>query len=107
MQTLPSVESAGDEALRAALWELESVEKELARRRTTRGIDYFVPNAPQLQALRSTSRVTAYCAGNRAGKSTTGAVFLTSHLTRQYGRCDDHGEWFAQRRLTRGPLKAV
>lgn len=90
-----------------ALRELESIAQELARRRREHGLDYFVPNAPQLSALTATARIVAYCGGNRAGKSHCGAAWLSAHLTHHYPSCPCHGEWFrADRRFT-GPLKVV
>lgn len=99
--------SAETEHLRSALIELEVVAKELERRRKERGIDYFIPNAPQLLALRSEARIVAYCGGNRAGKSHAGAAWLTAHLTHQFPTCVCHGEWFRRTHRMRGMQKAV
>lgn len=102
------VDTATTEQLRAALLELEEVSKELDRRRKAHGLDYFTPNPPQLQALRSNARIIAYVGGNRAGKSHCGAAWLASHLTNTYRRCDCHDDWFGTtHRFTRTGLKAV
>ena len=104
----PAVLSTADtESLRAALVELECVAKELERRRKERGIDYFIPNAPQLRVLRSNARIMAYCGGNRAGKSHVGAAWLSAHLTHQYPSCVCHGQWLSEAHRYSGVLKAV
>ena len=90
-----------------ALAELEFVANELTKRRKERGIDYFIPNRPQLRCLQASARIVAYCGGNRAGKTHCGAAWLSAHLTHQYPKCVCHGEWFSlERRFTR-PMKAV
>lgn len=95
------------EELRSALIDLEKIEQECQRRRKERGIDYFIPNAPQLRALRSPARVVAYVGGNRAGKSTTGAVFATSVLTGLYRSCACHGDWFNANKKFMRPTAGV
>src|SRR3990167_7317380 len=104
--TLPDLSSPKTSLVESALADLEVIAKELERRRRERGIDYFIPNQPQLQMLRSPARVVAYSAGNRSGKTTGGAAWLTAHLTHQYPKCACHGEWFSPRRYTQR-VKAV
>ncbi len=95
------------ESLRLALLELENVEEELRRRRKEHGIDYFIPNAPQLKALKSSARTVAYCGGNRVGKTTLGAAFIVAHLSKRYPGCSCHGDWFSGQRRFTGPVKAA
>ena len=106
-QDTDASDEANETRIQAALLDLELVAKELARRKKERGLDYFVPNGPQLRALQSPARIIAYVGGNRAGKSHCGAAWFTAHLTHTYPKCACHGEWFnTQHRYTR-PLKAV
>ncbi len=108
-QTPTSVEAlAQTDNLRAALLELEAVDREHLRRRQEHGYAYFTPNQPQLQALQAKTRIVAYVGGNRAGKSHVGAAWLTAHLTHVYRGCACHGEWFAPTlRRPAHPQKAV
>lgn len=96
-----------EDDLRSRLLELSVLDDEIGKRKKARGIDYFTPNAPQLRALRSDARVVAYVGGNRAGKSSCGAVWLISHLTGNYRGCQCHGEWFSRKKRYNGLLKAV
>ena len=90
-----------EEQLKAALLELDQIERVQRERKKKSGIDYYVPNAAQLRAHKSKARIILYCGGNRAGKSTYGAADLAYHLTRRYP------DWFPiERRFTR-PIKAV
>ena len=73
---------------------LKAIDDEIARRRREYGIKYFVPNRPQLKATQSGARIVCYTGGNRGGKSTAGAEFLSGHLSRTYPGCECHGEWF-------------
>lgn len=103
----PALDTSERDAMRQALYELEQTEAELAKRRKERGIDYYIPNVPQLASLRSPARIVAYVGGNRAGKSTQGAAALAAHHTRNYPKCPCHGEWFAQNKRFTGPIKSV
>lgn len=95
------------ENLKQALIELEEIEAEFKRRRKTKGIQYFCPNEPQLKSLQSPANVVIYSGGNRAGKSTKGAMEMVCHLLRQYPSCKCHGEWFSARRRFTSPIKCV
>ncbi len=87
---------------------VSQVAVELKRRRREAGIKYFTPNRPQLKALKSPARIIAYVGGNRGGKSTAGAAFLTGHMTEIYPSCECHGEWFNEtKRISTRPLKAL
>ncbi len=94
------------EALRSALHELDRIDLLLTSRKKSNGSAYFTPNHPQFNALQSKSRTVIYAGGNRAGKSSLGAFWLSSHLTHTYPSCDCHGEWFKGRHYHQ-PLKAV
>ena len=93
--------------LEYALTELDQLDHEMARRKRTQGIQYWVPNAPQLKALQSPAREVLYVGGNRAGKSTLGAAVLVSHLIQRYGSCPCHGTWLHPDRQLHRPIKAV
>ena len=103
VEVLPSAQS---EVLRTSLIELAQIEDVLTARRRTSGISYFVPNVPQFKALNSVARIVAYSGGNRSGKSSCGAFWLSCHHTRTYPSCACHHEWFRGRRYD-GPVKSV
>lgn len=65
------------------------------------GIESYVPNKMQYMAHLSNARTVLYCGGNRAGKSTLGAVELTFHLTKMYPR------WYPPHKRFKGPIKAA
>ena len=83
------------------LAELEALERVVAERKRQSGISYYIPNAMQFKAHQSTAKTILYCGGNRAGKSTFGAVELVWHLTRKYP------DWYPKARRFRHPIKAV
>ena len=97
----PHLPAAHQEAIRSALQEFESLDREVSRRKHEIGIRYYVPNAMQYEAHRSKARTILYVGGNRAGKSTFGAAELALHLTREYP------DWFPKERRFYGPIKAV
>lgn len=90
-----------------ALKELELLEEEAKRRRRERGIDFFVPNRCQLEALRKKAPMVAFAAGNRSGKTVSGATQLASHITLRYPKCHCHGEWYVKERKFTRPIKGV
>ena len=81
--------------------EYEESTYELSRRRREEGMAFYAPNAMQLKAHRSEAKTILYVGGNRAGKSTFGAMELCFHLTRQYP------DWFPMSRRFTRPIKAV
>ena len=87
--------------LKHALAKLEAITEELDRRQKDNGINYYIPNKVQFCAHRSKARIVIMCAGNRAGKSSFGAVELAWHLTKNYPG------WFPKERRFYGPIKAV
>ena len=90
-----------EEELKAALLELDQIERAQKSRKKESGIDYYVPNKAQLLAHQSKAKIILYCGGNRAGKSTMGAAELAFHVTGRYP------EWFPKERKFHGPIKAV
>ncbi len=98
---VPELDVARQEALRAALAEFETLDREVIRRKREIGIAYYVPNEQQYRAHRSKARTICYSGGNRSGKSTFGAAELVLHLTRQYP------DWYPKERRFSGPIKAV
>ena len=69
--------------LKEALLELDEIERVQKERKKAAGIDYYTPNAAQLRCHQSKAKIILYCGGNRAGKTTLGAVELAFHLTRK------------------------
>lgn len=66
-----------------------------------RGMDFYAPNPMQEKAHKCGARTICYVGGNRAGKSTFGAMELCYHLTRNYP------EWYPEEKRFSGPIKAV
>ena len=87
--------------LKHAILKLDAITKELDRRQKENGIRYYIPNKIQFCAHRSIARTIMMVAGNRAGKTSFGAVELAWHLTREYPG------WFPKARRFYGPIKAV
>jgi hypothetical protein len=90
-----------DLVVREALAELEELDRIREARKRDRGMDYYVPNKMQYGAHRCSARTILYCGGNRAGKTTFGAMELSYHLTRKYP------EWYPIDRRFKKPIKAV
>lgn len=103
----PLIGEVESESLRLALFQLEQVEDELKRRRKEHGIDYFIPNVPQLRAIQSPARIIAYVGGNRTGKTTVGGFVMAAHLSNRYPNCSCHGDWFPAQKKFHGPIKAA
>ena len=80
-EALSPARMAEQALLQQSLAELEAIDQELHRRRREQGLAYFTPNLPQLKLLQSKARIIVFCAGNRVGKSSGGAVWLAAHLT--------------------------
>src|SRR3990167_3297543 len=106
-EALSPARMAEQALLQQSLAELEAIYQELHRRRREQGLAYFTPNLPQLKLLQSKARIIVFCAGNRVGKSSGGAVWLAAHLTGTYKSCPCHGEWVPPTRHFLRPLKAV
>lgn len=84
-----------------ALAQLEDLDKERDARKHQRGMDYYVPNKMQYEAHKCGARTLLYCGGNRAGKTTFGAMELAYHLTRRYPA------WYPVDKRFSRPIKAV
>jgi len=89
-----------DEAAAIQLEQSELLHRLTVLRRE-RGMEWYTPNPMQLRAHQSSAKTIMYIGGNRAGKSTFGAMELCFHLTRQYP------PWFPMARRYSRPIKAV
>ena len=69
--------------------------------RRDNGLKFYEPNKMQFKAHQCTSDVILYCGGNRAGKSTLGAVELAMHCTKQYP------DWYPENKRYNRPVKCV
>lgn len=94
-------ETLEDIVVKDALAQLEELDRIRDQRKRDRGMDYYVPNKMQYQAHRSEPRTILYCGGNRAGKTTFGAMELCYHLTRNYP------VWYPASKRYKRPIKAV
>ena len=83
------------------LEQLSGLEGIRRAKRQHSGMLYYSPNLMQLKAHQSKARTICYVGGNRAGKSTLGAMELSYHLTRKYP------PWFPRERRFRYPIKAA
>ena len=81
--------------------ELDMLQRLQAERKRLNGVAYYTPNPFQEKVHKSIAKIIIAAAGNRAGKSTIGAVELAWHLTRKYP------DWFPKERRFRNPIKAV
>jgi hypothetical protein len=88
------------EELQEIEYEYRKLEEAEKNRIKNFGIEAYIPNPMQLKAHKSLARLILYVGGNRAGKSTFGAVELCFHLTR------DYPEWYPMDRRFHGPIKA-
>ena len=73
----------------------------LAAKRRLKGMENYSPNRKQLAGHTSLARTVLYCGGNRAGKSTFGAMEMAYAMTKSYP------EWYPQRKRFHGPTKGV
>lgn len=96
---MPPIETM-DEDLKKALQEHEQVLRLLKYRKKLNGLNFYVPNNVQLKFHQSKANTIIFCAGNRSGKSTAGAVELAWALTKNYP------DWFPQERRFKGAIKA-
>lgn len=80
---------------------LDDIYKLEDERQKLRGMVNYVPNKMQLRAHQSNARTILYCGGNRAGKSTFGAIEICFAMTKRYP------DWYPLSKRFRGPVKAV
>lgn len=92
---------AEDAVIQDALAQLEELDLVRESRKRTRGMDYYVPNKMQYEAHRCLTRTILYCGGNRAGKTTFGAMELCWHMTLNYP------SWYPLQKRFKRPIKAV
>ena len=83
----------------AQLEERERLLLELRNRRKERGMDFYIPNPVQLKAHQSKAKEICVVAGNRAGKTTFGAMEVAWHITKKYP------DWFPKERRFDRPVK--
>lgn len=88
------------DSLRELFLEYDQVEALLKHRKKLRGLDFYIPNVIQNRFHRSKAKTICFCAGNRSGKSTAGAIELAWALTKEYP------EWFPLERRFDRPIKA-
>ena len=88
-----------NEVLIAQLEERERLLKELENRHKERGMDFYIPNPVQIKAHQSKAKTICYVGGNRAGKTTMGAMEVTWHVTKKYP------DWYPMERRFSGPVK--
>lgn len=81
--------------------QFDALENLKTLRRKQDGIKYYVPNPMQLKAHKSKARIILYCGGNRAGKSTFGAVEVAMHVLQQYP------SWYPHDKRFKRPIKVV
>jgi len=81
------------------LQERERLLKELENRKKERGMDFYIPNKVQVKAHQSKAKIICYVGGNRAGKTTLGAMEVAWHVTKKYP------DWFPRERRFKGPIK--
>jgi len=72
---------------------------ELKSRKKDRGMDFYVPNPIQQKAHQSKARTICFVAGNRAGKTTAGAMEVAWHVTKKYP------DWYPKERRFDRPVK--
>jgi hypothetical protein len=86
-------------AVKQLVIEYEQLCELIKYRQKNAGMEFYIPNAIQYRAHRSTARVIAIVKGNRMGGSTWGAMELAYHLTKKYPA------WYPEERKFKGPIK--
>lgn len=85
--------------LREELINYEEICQTLRNRKKERGMDFYVPNPIQQKAHKSKAKTIVFCAGNRAGKTTFGAMEICWAITKKYP------QWYPQERRFDRPVK--
>ena len=80
---------------------LSDITRALESKRRLKGMENYSPNRKQLKGHESVARIVLYCGGNRAGKSTFGAMEMAYAMTKKYP------EWDPMKRRFHGPTKGV
>jgi hypothetical protein len=98
-------ESGGGEVVPSAyqdeLQKLSDITRALEARRRLRGMQYYTPNIKQSHGHQSLARIILYCGGNRAGKSTFGAMEICYAMTKKYP------DWYPMKKRFYGPTRGV
>jgi len=88
-----------DQQKRDLLLQYNAVAQVLQARKKLRGMDFYIPNPKQFEAHKKTSKIIAFVAGNRAGKSEWGAFECSCAITKKYP------DYFPVERRFSGPVK--
>lgn len=80
---------------------LSELTRALEARRRLRGMENYSPNAKQERGHLSLARTVLYCGGNRAGKSTFGAMEIAFAMTKRYP------DWYPMRKRYYGAVRGV
>lgn len=97
----PLKESPVNVELEEKLARLEALTQIRDQRKRDNGMNYYVPNRMQFKAHNSICRTILYCGGNRAGKSTFGAMEIAYAVTRRYP------DWYPNAKRYTHPVKCV
>lgn len=96
-----SEELTADRLLEVEMDRLGEIESALSAKKRLTGGDNYSPNRKQYQGHLSAARIVLYCGGNRAGKSTFGAMEIYYAMTKRYP------EWYPARKRFSGAVRAV
>jgi len=99
VNSAPKIGDWLDNELRQLLIEHQQLEEVLKTRKKQRGMDFYIPNPIQYVFHQSPAKIRCFCAGNRSGKSTAGAMEVAWAVTKKYP------EWFPQKRRFDRPVK--
>ena len=80
---------------------LSDITRALEAKRRLKGMENYSPNRKQHAGHLSSARIVLYCGGNRAGKSTFGAMEMAFAMTKRYP------DWYPEKRKFHGPTKGV
>ena len=80
---------------------LSEITRALDAKRRLKGMENYSPNLKQLAGHMSVARTVLYCGGNRAGKSTFGAMEMAYAMTKRYPG------WYPVKRRFQGITKGV
>lgn len=80
---------------------LSEITRMLEARRRLKNMDGYFPNSKQEIGHLSLCRIILYCGGNRAGKSTFGAMEIAYAMTKRYP------DWYPHRKRFSGSIRGV
>ena len=96
-----SEELSSERLLEVEMDRLGEIEQALSAKKRLTGGDNYSPNRKQHQGHLSAARIVLYCGGNRAGKSTFGAMEIFYAMTKRYP------DWYPLRKRFSGAVRAV